>query len=585
MGISPINNPYIQHGVDPNGAASMFGNTATASADGLPLAPLAPRPPLYGRQAGYLPTSEAAVHPGSRDSYADPGYAYDNQSYPTSAARSGAQQVQQMSNAYATTQNDSDRRGFAAPNNETSAYLSLQHHETGESDSGIDMGQADGWSHSSASGTAHPTQFRHPYLSSPVRSPTNQAPDDMSPSLKFEPSYAQFTHQMHGQPLQSPFSPSQFEDCYPGRQEAILQGHVDQQAHSQYEAYGIPSAPVNWEGETADDWFDEDSDEENADMEHHLGKIPPSDLGMMIHMSANQNNMNVRSMTNFLNEPNVLATYHPSYAASPLADPQTARVFCHFITATAPTLNVCERHPSNPAVIFSGRPVPRSQRALWSYTMPMLALHHQGLLHAMLALASLHIAKLQHGTPTPSLKHYHYALRRVAKCLGNQKKRRDVGTLAATLLLGFYEVTTAEHNKWNSHLSGARELISDIDFAKMARRIDAHRTRREEAEANQRPMQTWYMNGYEQTYPRRPSDDSPARSDRKLDENLIGTIMGWKTRYNEYGQIIDDSEPSFAPDERLTPGDVENFEIQCDLFWWYAKQDMFQSIISGNRLL
>jgi hypothetical protein len=27
------------------------------------------------------------------------------------------------------------------------------------------------------------------------------------------------------------------------------------------------------------------------------------------------------------------------------------------------------------------------------------------------------------------------------------------------------------------------------------------------------------------------------------------------------------------------------YESQRDLFWWYCKQDAFQSILSGNRLL
>lgn len=358
---------------------------------------------------------------------------------------------------------------------------------------------------------------------------------------------------------------------------------VNYQINEQNQYYGLPRQATSLKNEPDNDWFDvESDDEENAATKHHLRSAPSSDLGLMLAMSANQNEVKLRSMNNFLNEPNILSTYSPPYTASPLMDPQTARVFCHFITATGPTLHVSERHPSNPTILFSGRPVPKSQRSLWSYTLPMLGLNHQGLLHAMLALSSLHISKLQQTSPTPSLRHYHCALRRVAKALGDPKRRRQTATLAATLLLGYYEVTTAEHNKWNSHLSGARELIMDIPFARMARRIEAHRCQREEIDAKMRQMHA-YSDGYD--HPALPPNESPGRGERQLDENLIGTIMGWTTRYNEYGQIVDDGDHASTPEKPLTPNEIDDFEIQCDLFWWYAKQDTYQSIISGNRLL
>lgn len=225
--------------------------------------------------------------------------------------------------------------------------------------------------------------------------------------------------------------------------------------------------------------------------------------------------------------------------------------------------------------------MPVFQRSLFTYTLPMMALTNQGLLHAQLALASLHIAKLQQTSPTPSLKHYHYALRRVAKAVGHPTKRREIATLAATLLLGFFEVTTAEHNKWNSHLAGARELILEIDFAGMTKRINAYK-----AETDMIRKGGMYSYGYERRYDnqRRMSFDI-LRTDKEIDENLVSILMGYRTRYDEYGQITEMSEPPSHYHLPLTPKDVENFEIQCDLYWWYAKQDMYQSLISGNRLL
>ncbi|KAL8789171.1 MAG: hypothetical protein Q9213_001278 [Squamulea squamosa] len=330
-----------------------------------------------------------------------------------------------------------------------------------------------------------------------------------------------------------------------------------------------------------DDYFDVDSDEEQGDHDHNMSDATKSNLGLMLALSANQNDGGIRSFTSFLNEPNILSSYRPPYSASPLMDPQTARIFCHFVTATAPTLSLFNRHPANPSVMFTGASVPAYQRSLFTYTLPMMALSNQALLHSQLALASLHIARLQQTSATPSLKHYHYALRRVAKAVGHPTKRREIATLAATLLLGFFEVTTAEHNKWNSHLAGAKELILEIDFAGMTKRINAYK-----AETKMSRKGGIYGLGHDQHYGNQGRMFFDIlRIDKDLDENLISTLMGSRTRYQEYGQVIDANEPPSHYHVPLTPKDVEKFEIQCDLFWWYAKQDMYQSLISGNRLL
>lgn len=329
-----------------------------------------------------------------------------------------------------------------------------------------------------------------------------------------------------------------------------------------------------------DDYWDVDSDDENMGANGHIAGATPSDLGLMLAISANRNDRGIRSLYNYLNEPNVLSTYYPSYAASPLLDPQTARVFCHFVTATGPTLSLSERHPANPSIIFTGHPVPVSQRSLWTYTLPMRALSHQALLHAMLALSSLHIAKLQQTSPTPSLKHYHYALRRVAKALSQPARRQDVSTLAATLLLGFYEVTTAEHNKWNSHLAGARQLITAIDFVGMGKRIAAHK-----AADGKNALYHNFNDDYEHPYRGREfARDSPSKNKNGINEDLVSAIMGWQVKYDQYGSVLS-SDRSGMDHKPLTTKEMEEFDIQCDLFWWYCKQDMYQSIVSGNRLL
>lgn len=329
-----------------------------------------------------------------------------------------------------------------------------------------------------------------------------------------------------------------------------------------------------------DDYWDADSEDEINESYARVAEAAPSDLGLMVAISANRIDQGTPSFSSSLGEPNILSAYYPAYAASPLLDPQTARIFCHFVTMTGPTLSIYERHPSNSSAMFTGHPVPISQRSLWTYTLPMRALSHQGLLHAMLALSASHIAKLQRTSPTASLKHYHYALRRVAKALGQPAKRRDVSILAATLLLGFYEVTTAEHNKWNSHLAGARQLILDIDFAGMGKRIAAHK-----ATGGQNARYHEFNHAYEHPYPEHEfGPDAPMQKDSEINEDLVSAIMGWQIRYDQQGFILD-GRPSEMSCKPVTPKEMEEFDTQCDLFWWFCKQDMYQSMVSGNRLL
>ena len=548
---------------DPNAAG--FG---TVTADGVPLAPLAPRPSPYEGFNGFTHPSQMGEQydPSSAGGYT--GQGFENQVHPNNLGIFDDRQPHvPITNGHAPSLHSVDRRASAT------APTSFSGQEAWASSIGeVSMTPSHAmpsttWPYDAATSTAQASHYPTP-LTGSSNDGTFPTPTWPIPSLD------------NNRTVQVPPSPAGYDPRRFSLAEDHEQAYVDHQIHPQDQVYGLPSyQPAN---EPEEDSYDVESDEEDMTMDCQLGEVQPSELGLMIQMSACRNTVDVRSMNNFLNEPNVLATYQPAYAATPLMDPHTARVFCHFITATGPTLNVCERHPANPSVVFSGRPVPEAQRALWSYTMPMLALKHQGLLHSMLALSSLHIAKLQHTSPTPSLKHYHYALRRVAKALGNPVKRCDVATLAATLLLGFYEVTTAEHNKWNSHLSGARELIVEVDYAKMAKRIEAHRTRQEEDEARNRQYE---YNGYPNIFSKPSLDELHAKAARKLDENIISTIMGWSTKYNEYGEVIDDNEQIAPTQEPLKQKDIETFQVQCDLFWWYAKQDVYQSILSGNRLL
>jgi hypothetical protein len=324
-----------------------------------------------------------------------------------------------------------------------------------------------------------------------------------------------------------------------------------------------------------------------------------NDLGIVIALQASQDSQDQRLRTyhSFLDASgtDVLATYEPSARDSPLRDSTTARVFCHFINVSGPSISMYERHPVNPSLLFQGRPVPISQQHIWTCrysltavvlaltsiadTMPTLALNNQALLHAMLAIGSLHIALLQDSPATASLKHYHIAIRRVAKIVREPHRRGHPATLAATLLLGWYELMSADHQKWSSHLLGARQLLMEIDFAGMTKCI---RSRRRQSRTDDFYHRNSTANQSPHGHGGTTEQQSFAQDD--INENIVSVIMGKRLRYDQYGQILDDEEGSTKPPREYTAEHLAMYEHQRDLFWWYCKQDAFQSILSGNRL-
>lgn len=293
--------------------------------------------------------------------------------------------------------------------------------------------------------------------------------------------------------------------------------------------------------------------------------------------TANRSELSLQSLAAHLNGRNILASYRPTLDSTPLNDPKAAKIFVHFIHSIGPFLSVFERHPVDFPIVL-GASVPAAQQGLWTYTLPFEALEHQALLQAMLAISSLHISFLQQAPQTISLKHYHYALKRVGSAVGLPTRRSQYGTLAATLLLGYYEVVAADHTKWNSHVAGSAQLVREIDYAGLTRDLRAHR-RRMQAQRGHMAPDLWLGNS-----PHAVLEDDPfAEKEESIDENLIGTIFGGTVDYDEYGQVENDSDQPCL--KHFTQKDIENFRIQCDLYWWYCKQDTIQSIISGNQLL
>ncbi|CAG8115795.1 unnamed protein product [Penicillium nalgiovense] len=355
-----------------------------------------------------------------------------------------------------------------------------------------------------------------------------------------------------------------------------LPGQLPQQlrSHDQFISHQIPHLPqVIYMEDESEDYYDVDSDDETVDQSQAEGFNQLS----LIMASANRDERQLRSFTTYLNEPNVLASYRPTLGSSPLNNPKTARIFAHFIHSTGPSISIFERHPTDSSIVL-GATVPPAQQGLWVYTLALKALEHPALLQAILAVSSLHIAYLQQVPTTVSLKHYHYALKRVGSAVGLPLRRKQVGTLAATLLLGYYEVISADHSKWNNHLGGSTHLIREIDFAKTTRELRAHRRRAPEQRRQSGWPDSWWG------VPGDVSEDDPfSEKEDSVDEGLLGAIIGRAVNYDHFGCI---NEEGMLPSKKhFTRKDIEVFRIQCDLYWWYAKQDALQSFIGGNKLL
>ncbi|KAJ5133146.1 Protein of unknown function DUF3468 [Penicillium atrosanguineum] len=325
----------------------------------------------------------------------------------------------------------------------------------------------------------------------------------------------------------------------------------------------------------AEDYYDVESEDDMVDQTQAEGFNQLS----LIMASANHDDSRLRSFTTHLNEPNILASYYPHLGSSPLNNPKTARIFAHFLHSTGPSLSIFERHPTDSSITL-GDPVSPAQQGLWTYTLPLKAMEHPALMQAILAVSSIHIAYLQGVPTTISLKHYHYALKRIGKAVGLPHRRKQLGTLAATELLAYYEVISADHSKWNSHVAGAAQLIKEIDFARTTRDLRAHRRQMNE---QQHQMGWNNMSIYNPAFGSVINEDDPfAERETSVDGAFIGSLLGRAVNYDQFG-LIEEGQ-TYTPRRQFTRKDIENFRIQCDLYWWYTKQDVFHSLISGDKL-
>lgn len=195
------------------------------------------------------------------------------------------------------------------------------------------------------------------------------------------------------------------------------------------------------------------------------------------------------------------------------------------------------------------------------------------MLHAILASASLQLAKLQ-GTPdTAAIKHYNVALRRVGKNVRTPVKRKHPATLAATLLLGYYEVWDGNHNKWCDHLYGARILFSEMQLRDMSKRCLAAKASKDRLAARAAMIKMGLCTAGA-ALPKDPNE---------LDFGLLSTISGYHLDASDY--YLTDEQLLSMDHSQITERDLRDYENLRDLFWWYCKMDVYQGILGGTPLL
>jgi len=142
-----------------------------------------------------------------------------------------------------------------------------------------------------------------------------------------------------------------------------------------------------------------------------------------------------------------LNTYTPNYYRdSPLTDPVLFEAFRHYIEVVAPTMSLIESSPPNPTIL-NYRVVPSVKACnLFTYQLPVMAVGgNWAIMEAILAISFLHISHVTRSSKQQAFLHYQLALKRLKMEMSKANAARDLGLLAATLLLSWYELTTGDH--------------------------------------------------------------------------------------------------------------------------------------------
>jgi hypothetical protein len=142
-----------------------------------------------------------------------------------------------------------------------------------------------------------------------------------------------------------------------------------------------------------------------------------------------------------------LNTYTPNYYRdSPLTDPILFDAFRHYVEVVAPTMSLIESSPPNPTIL-NHHVIPSMKACnLFTYQLPMMAVSgNWTIMEAIIAISFLHISHVTRSSKQQAFLHYQLALKRLRIESVKVNAARDLGLLAATLLLSWYELTTGDH--------------------------------------------------------------------------------------------------------------------------------------------
>jgi len=142
-----------------------------------------------------------------------------------------------------------------------------------------------------------------------------------------------------------------------------------------------------------------------------------------------------------------LNTYSPNcYHSSPLQDPILFNAFQHYVKIVAPTMSLIESSPPNPTIL-NHHAIPNMKACnLFTYQLPVMAVSGNiAIMEAILAISFLHLAHITRSSREQAFAHYQLAIRRLQMESSRNNTARDLGLLAGTLLLAWYELSTGDH--------------------------------------------------------------------------------------------------------------------------------------------
>lgn len=333
----------------------------------------------------------------------------------------------------------------------------------------------------------------------------------------------------------------------------------------------MPSLPQpSIQSEWTTNVSDHEEDLSDTQMEND-GSLEPQDEVTQPKVPTRTRGSNTPTSGNLRNtKSTAVRTIRPKITFSPLQDERNQHIFSHFVQVTGSCMTIFERSSSAPWSMPS--------RTLWGSFLPTMAVSNAALAYAILALGGLHIAKLQQTQEDYSLKHFTYALRRVGKLLGQPERRHDVATLATVLLLGFYEVMAADHSRWTLHLAGAMKLVAEHDFSSSTHRIRAMQSRVKRNISRLKQASAPDEASYFDIAGIPPLDEN----DWDVDRGLISNLVGFDVDERNVLQPLLTEQTSMID---MNDQEITNVRAMMDLRWWYCKQDIFQSMVSGDQLL